>query len=166
MLAQIAEYVRTQTLADATLSSPIDRSYVAPGDRWAVESCRQWVIHFAGSRREALGGQRVPAPQQGVGFPGPLASAPVFDLVASFVACGYPEWDDETPADAQAINTWTLAWLADVEALGVALAELVLPVSLVGVPGLKLSLGSTTQTAPDGGTAKVSWPLSVEAAAG
>jgi hypothetical protein len=166
MLAQIAEYIRTQTTATATLSSPIDRSYVAPGDRWSVESCRQWVIHFAGSRREALGGRSVPAPQQGVGFPGPLASVPVFDLVASFVACGYPEWDGETPAPPGDINAWTLAWLADVEALGTALAELVLPTSLVGVPELRLSLGATTQTAPDGGTAKVSWPLSVQAAAG
>jgi hypothetical protein len=90
MLAQIAEYVRTQTIAVATISAPIDRSYVAPGDRWSVESCRQWVIHFAGSRREALGGQRVPAPQQGVGFPGPLASAPVHDLDGGTAKVSWP----------------------------------------------------------------------------
>jgi hypothetical protein len=164
MLAQLAEYIRTQTLTTVTLSSAIDRSYVAPGDRWAVESCRQWVIHYTATRREVLGAGRNPA-QQGGGFPGPAASAPVHDLVASFVACGYPEWDGDTPADPQAINAWTLAWLDDVDALGTALTELVLPVSLVGVPELKLSIGQSTSVAPDGGIAHVSWPLSVSTAA-
>lgn len=163
MLAQLAEHIRVFTLAHATLSSPIDRSYVAPGDRWAVESCRQWVIHYTATRREVLGAGRNPA-QQGGGFPGPAASAPVHDLVASFVACGYPEWDGETPADPQAINAWTLAWLDDVDALGTALSELVLPASLVGVPELRLSIGPSTSVAPDGGIAHVSWPLSVSTA--
>lgn len=164
MLAEIADHIRTQVLAGAALTSPIDRSYVAPGAQWALESCRQWVVHFAGTRREVLGGGRVPA-QAGAGFPGPSASVPVHDLVGTFVACGHPASDDEDPAPAVDVNTWTLAFLADVEAISTVLAGIVVPPAMSGVPDLRLSIGATTQVGPQGGVARVSWPLSVQASA-
>lgn len=160
-LAEIADYIRTQAPAVAGVN--IDRSLVAPGPQWALESCRQWVVHFGGSRREALGGGRNPA-QQGSGFPGPSASARVFDLTATFVSCGFPVWQDEDPAPAMEVNAWSLRFLADVEALGQALAELIIPAGLCGLPAGKLSVGGTDQVGPQGGVSRVSWPLSVEVA--
>jgi hypothetical protein len=160
-LPEIADYIRIQAPAVAGVS--IDRSLVAPGPQWPLESCRQWVVHFSGSRREVLGGGRNPA-QQGSGFPGPSASARVFDLTATFVSCGFPVWQDEDPAPDTEVTAWSLRFLADVEALGQALAELIIPAGLCGLPEGKLSLGVTDQVGPQGGVARVSWPLSVEVA--
>jgi hypothetical protein len=160
-LPEIAEYIRSTIPVAAGVN--IDRSIVAPGPQWALESCRQWVVHFGAGRREALGAGRTPA-QQGSGFPGPLASGKVYDLTATFVSCGFPVWDQEEPADANEVNAWSARFLADVEALGQALAELVFPASLVGVPGGKLSVGASDPVGPQGGVARVAWPLSVQVA--
>lgn len=161
VIDRLAEYIRTATLAAVDLSSPIARTFVAPADGWAREGCRSWVIHYGGSRWQALGAGPTPA-AQGSGFAGPSASAAVHDLAATFVANCYPvSIDPEKATDPLEINAWTLAFLADVAEFGRALAGLSFPSTLGLVPTAKLSIGTTQPFGPSGGLARVTWPLSV-----
>lgn len=161
VIDRIAEHIRTATLTAVTLSKPITRSFVAPGEQWAREGCRSWVIHYAGSRREGIGAGPTPA-TQGSAFAGPAASAAVHDYGATFVADCYPVSEDpERATNPAEINAWTLDYLADVAAFGQALAELTFPTTLGLVPAARLSLGTTQPFGPSGGLARVTWPLSV-----
>ncbi len=158
MLAEIAEYIRAQGAA-LPLSAAFDLSYVAPGDGWARDNCRMWIVHYEATHRPSLG----PGPGTavaGLGVAGPSASAPVFDLMATFVANCYPTplELDQAP-DPVAINDWSADYLADVEDLGQMLAALDL--TSVGVTGGKLTIGPSTSVGPQAGVARVSWPLSV-----
>ena len=164
MIDQLAEFIRTATLAEAgpNLSASIDRTFVAPGDRWAVEGCRQWVVHYVTSRQgDVLGGGPIPA-TAGAGLSGPSASVETHDFVATFVACGWPTPEDPTvPEPPERLNAWSQSFLADVWLWNRALRGLVFPPNMVGVPGLKASVGQSQPLAPQGMVGRVAWPLSV-----
>lgn len=156
MLDQIAETIRTQVLAGSGID--VDRSYVAPGGRWAREGCEELVVEYVTTRRSTLGQGPTPA-QQGVGFSGQQATVRHHDLRVTLVQGCYPVAPDpDTPADDAEVNAWTAAFLADVDAVDRALPGV--SFAALGIMS-ELTIGPTEPFGPDGGVARVTWPVSI-----
>lgn len=161
MIFEVADLIRRQVLT-ATGLAPA-RSFVAPSEQWARESCLQWVVHYATSRRVTVGEGRQPA-VQGAGLAGQCASVPVLDLVATWVGDCYPVGDNEgNPAAPAEIHEWTRTYLEQVDAIDAALSDAGAFSSQLLALGLTsgITIGATQPFGPSGMVARTSWPLSI-----
>jgi hypothetical protein len=156
MLDQLAEAIRSQVYAALQSGGiPVDQSFVAPGSRWAREGCRQLVVEYVTTRRSNLGEGPTPA-QQGVGFSGQCASVRHHDMRVTFVDGCYPVSEIDEPTDAKAVQAWTLPFLQAVDLIDLTLGAMTFPGMVSG-----LTVGNTEPFGPDGGVARVTWPVSI-----
>jgi hypothetical protein len=127
----------------------VARSFVAPSSNYA-KRCRLLAVHSTGTRE-------IPAPGD---FGMPCATITRLGFVVTFVADCYPgPLENGDPAPAADVTAWTVAWLADSEAVHSSLLSDWWSDDSIDCDAVSVGDGETF--GPTGGHARMSWPVGV-----
>lgn len=138
--------------ADAAVA--VDRAFVAPGpDAMVAFDCRSLAVWL-----EQPG--QPPAPVGSIAF-GACASIPQLTFRVAFRAnCVPPPGDGGEPPDATATTEWSATFLDDVQRVHTALADACTALNR-RCSSITLGPGQPGSPSPGGGTASMSWPITV-----
>ena len=151
--AEIAQELLDAATAAAEVDRPIDRSIIAAGPDYAVAfRCRTVAVYLATPAQP-------PTSTSTLGL-APCASVPQVTYQVEFRADCAPMAGGAkgAPPDAAAVTAWSREFLDDVQRIHAALAD---ACSALGRRCGTVTLGAGQGSGPAGGTAAMSWPVTI-----